>query len=68
MKASPFCTFHVASDVCEFMKQTKPEIIEPIIPQREANHRRAIGELQSGPIQMGARQVPEANYTYAVFD
>ena len=60
MKAS-FAFRHVPADVRELVKQAEPEIIEPVIAQRETDDRRAVGQLQRGAVQMRARQMFEAD-------
>ena len=51
---------HVTADMREFMQQTEPEIIEPVIAQRQADNRRAVSKLQRRAIEMRARQVLDA--------
>src|SRR6266550_9295956 len=43
--------------MAEFVKEAEEEIVEPVIPKRESNHRSTVGQLHRCSVQVGRRQM-----------
>jgi hypothetical protein len=53
--------------VSELVQQTKPEVVETVVPQCQADNRSTVCELKGSSVKMGTRKMLEADEMDTMF-
>src|SRR5882724_4720956 len=58
---SVLAALEVPSDMRKLMQEAEPEVVDAIVPERECNDWRSIGQLERRTIQVSAPEVPHGD-------